>query len=492
MARVVVIGAGFGGLSAAAYLAQAGHAVTVLERAGQPGGRARVVRQAGFTFELGPSWYLMPDVFAEWFAQFGHRPADFYNLVALEPSYQVVGHDQTFSVPRPPAVFEVFERLEPGAGAALRQLLAKAEREYAEVRGGLLELDGLDWRQALRRDVLGYVLRPELARSYHGRIKRYFRSPALQQAMEFMTVFMGGSPHNIPAFYSLLAHVDMNLGGWYPMGGFGAVARAVAAVAQEQGARLEYGADVTAILVRGGRVAGVRAGGQAIPADLVVSGADYRFTETQLLPEAARSLPEAYWRRRQLSPTGLLVTLGVKGRVPNLLHHNLFFDTDWDRHFREVFQENVWSRDPLFYLCVPSKTDPGVAPAGHENLFVLAPMAAGTHPGQSELEAGADRLTARIERAAGQPFAASIVTRSVYGPEYFEREFHAAGGNAFGLSHTLTQSALLRAPLRSRRLPNLYYTGQSTNPGTGVPMVLLSGKIVSGIIMKDSRAKPGT
>lgn len=485
MAKIVVIGAGFGGLSAAAHLAKAGHAVTVLERNEAAGGRAKVATSGGFTFDLGPSWYLMPDVFDEWFANFGHRPSDFYELIALEPSYQVIGHDRRFGVPRPPAVFDVFEHYEPGAGDRLRQLLKRAEHEYAQVRGGLLELDGLDWRQALRPDVLGYILRPELARSYHGRIKQYVREPLLQQAMEFMTVFMGGSPKNIPAYYSLLAHVDMGLGGWYPMGGFGAVARAVEAVAREQGATIEYNREVEAIETRQGRVTGVRAGGEVWEADVVVSGADYHHTETALLADRDRSYSGSYWQRKQLSPSGLMVTLGVKRRLPNLLHHNLFFDTDWDRHFREVFDERRWSKAPLFYLCVPSRTDPHVAPAGHENLFALAPMAAGTRPSAAMLRQTADGIIRRIERAAGESFADDIVEQAVYGPDYFTNTFHAYGGNAFGLSHTLLQSAVLRPRLKSRKVAGLYYVGQYTNPGTGVPMVLISGKIVSKVIERD-------
>lgn len=483
--RIVVIGAGFAGLSAAAYLAKAGHNVTVLEKNHQPGGRARVVHQQGFTFELGPSWYLMPDVFEDWFADFGFKPADYYELRALEPSYQVIGAAAQFTVPRPPAVFETFDKLEPGAGQQLRRLLVKAEREYTMVRGGLLELDGLDIRQAFRRDVLSYILNPELARSYHSRIKQYFRHPDLQHAMEFMTVFMGGSPRNIPAYYSLLAHVDMGLGGWYPMGGFGAVARGVESVAKHLGVMIQYGTEVEQIITQGSKVSGVRANGQAIAADAVVSGADYAFTETHLLDESDRSLGALYWKKKQLSPSALLLTLGLRRPVPGLLHHNLFLDSPWDRHFTEVFDQRVWSQNPLFYLCVPSKTDPQVAPAGHENLFFLAPMAAGTHPSQGVLEATANRLIRRVEQASGEPLEHNIVTQTIYGPDYFRHTFHALDGNAFGLSHTLRQSAVLRPPLRSRKVAGLYYAGQYTNPGTGVPMVLLSGKIVSKVIGKD-------
>jgi phytoene desaturase len=480
-----VIGAGFAGLSTAAYLSKAGYAVTVFERGDQPGGRARVVREAGFTFELGPSWYLMPDVFDEWFADFGHTTSDFYDLVALDPSYQVIGHGDRFDITRPPHVLDLFEEREPGAGKRLAKLLERTEREYRQVRGGALGLDGLSLRPYLRRDVLEFALHPQLLLSYHRRIQHYVKNRDLQHALEFMTVFMGGSPHNIPAIYSLLAYVDMGLGGWYPMGGFGRVAAGIESVAREQGATIEYNAEVARIVTHKGQATGVVVNGEVHHAEVVVSAADYHFTETRLLADPDRSYDEAYWRKRQLSPSALLVALGVKQRLPQLQHHNLFFDANWDGHFNDVFKRQVWSRDPLFYLCVPSRTDPGVAPAGHENLFLLAPMAAGTQPDESLMNETADRLIGRVEQAAGERFSPNIVTRNVYGPSYFHEAFHAYAGNAFGLSHTLRQTAVLRPPLRSRRVSGLYYAGQYTNPGTGVPMVLLSGKIVTNVIGND-------
>lgn len=482
--HIVIIGAGFAGMSAAAHLAKAGYKVTVVERTDQPGGRARVVHDGNYTFELGPSWYMMPDVFEEWFATFGHAPSDFYQLKSLDPSYRVFDSHKTFDMFSTPKAFAAAEALEPGAGKRLRQLLARTEHEYKDVRAGLLELDGLQLRQGARPDVLKFLLNPELAGSYHRRIKRYAHSTELQHALEFMTVFMGGSPQNIPAYYSLLAYVDIGLGGWYPMGGFGAVARAIESVAKQQGVDFIYNTDVERIVVEQGKATGVQTGGSFMPADIVVSGADYHFTETKLLSKTNRSYSDHYWQSRQLSPSALLVTLGVTRKIDALSHHNLFFDTDWDGHFAEVFEKKTWSDHPLFYLCAPSRTDPGVAPRGHENLFFLAPMAAGTHPTAKQLEDSADNLIARVERATGQRFSSDIESRHVYGPEYFEDTFHALGGNAFGLSHTLRQSAVLRARMQSRRVSNLFYTGQYTNPGTGVPMVLLSGKVVARVIQE--------
>jgi phytoene desaturase len=309
----------------------------------------------------------------------------------------------------------------------------------------------------------------------------------LQHVLEFMTVFMGGSPRNVPAYYSLLTYVDMTMGGWYPMGGFGAVAHAFESVAQEAGADIRYSAKVTNIETKNGRVQAVWIGDERIACDAVIANADYHFVETQLLADDVRSYNEKYWQQRQISPAGLIVSLGVKRKLSGLQHHNLFFDVEWDKHFSEVFKENTWSKKPLFYLCVPSKTDPDVAPAGHENLFILAPMAAGTNPSASDMNAVADDMITRIESRINEQFAGDIVTREVLGPEYFRTTFNAYKGNAFGLSHTFAQSAVLRPRLQSRRVKNLFYTGQYTNPGTGVPMVIQSGTLAAGLVAKELR-----
>jgi phytoene desaturase len=487
MKHVIVIGAGFGGLSAAAHLAQNNYRVTVLEATDQPGGRARVVKNKGYTFDLGPSWYLMPDVFEEWFSRFGHKPSDFYELTQLKPSYKVFEQDQQFDVNTAPEVFELFERLEPGSAKKLKQLLGKTAQEYQEVRSGLLALDGLQLRQGLRPDVLRFLLRPELARSYHSRIKQYIQNPSLQHVLEFMTVFMGGSPANVPAYYSLLTHVDMGLGVWYPQGGFGAVARAFESVAREMGASFTYNKPVTRIEAKDGVVAAVWCGDERIACDAVVANADYHFVETQLLEPKDQSYTERYWSKRQLAPSGLIVTAGVTKKLPNLLHHNLFFDVDWDRHFNDVFVSKQWSDAPLFYLCAPSKSDRSVAPEGHENLFFLAPMAAGVKPSAKQIETAVQNMLSRTEAAIDTSFTADIEVQESYTSQYFEQTFNAYLGNAFGLSHTMFQSAVLRPRLQSKKLANLYYSGQFTNPGTGVPMVIQSGEITAKLIAEHTR-----
>lgn len=486
MKRAVVIGAGFGGMSAAAYLARDGYEVTVLERNDQPGGRAYSVERDGFRFELGPSWYMMPDVFDEFFGDFGHHVSDFYELRALLPSYRVFdGAGQALDIGGMGETTALFESVAPGAGAGLKRLLAATEREYRAVRQDILIMDWTSRRQALRPEVLKFLLNPEMVRSYDSRIRNYIKDERLVRVLEFMTVFMGGSPQNIPGMYSLLAYVDMGLGISYPLGGFRAVAQAFQAVGEELGVTYRFGVEATGIRVLEGAVARVEvAGGESIAADVVVANADYHHVQTKLLAPQWREIQERAWRRKTLSPSGLLLSLGVKGRLSGLLHHNLFFDTDWQEHFDKVFRTKVWSQEPLFYLCVPSKTDPNVAPFGHENLFVLAPQAAGVEPSQKELNATIANVVERIERQTGGPVAANVVTRDVRTATFFEDTFHAYQGNAFGLAHTLRQSALFRPPVKAQKVDGLYYAGQYTNPGTGVPMVVLSGKTVAEAVKR--------
>ncbi len=483
--RALVIGAGFGGLSAAAYLAKAGYNVTVFEKNDQPGGRAMVLRRKGFTFDLGPSWYMMPDVFEEFFANFGKHPSDYYKLVQLLPSYRVFTRREQHDVYPAPKAQELFESLEPGSGVRLQELLNITGDDYQKVRSGLLDLDGTQLRQTLNPDVLRILGRRSSRQSYHRRIGQYAHTPELQHILEFMTVFMGGSPHNIPAIYALLNYVDMGLGIWYPMGGFGRVVDAFVKVAAEQGVSFVYNAPVSRIITEKGKVVGVKAGDKLYTADLVVANADYHHVETELLQPNNRSYSAEYWTKRTLSPSGLLAYIGLNKKVPGLRHHNLLFDVNWDRHFREVFDQKLWSPRPLVYVSCPSKTDHTVAPKGQENIFILAPMANGLHPRQQTMEQTVDAILTRLEKLTSASIKNNVVFRDVRGHRYFEQTFNAYQGNAFGLAHTLRQSGPLRARMKSKKLSNLYYVGQYTNPGTGVPMVVTSGKVVARLIAKE-------
>lgn len=486
--KVVVIGAGFSGLSTACYLAQAGFDVTVLEKNARAGGRAMVMKSHGFTFDLGPSWYMMPDVFEEFFADFDRTPDDYYELVQLDPSYRVYTEKNRYDITTAPHVFRLFEQVQPGSSVGLERLLKKTAKEYAMVRKDLLSKPMLNALGAVNPSALKLLLNPSLLGNYDARIRRFVDHPELTKILEFMVVFMGGSPKNIPALYSLLTHVDMGQGIWYPQGGFGRVVDALLDLAHELGVQLRYNHEVTRIVTTFREVNGVETAHGVIKCDAVVAAADYRHVETQLLDDRQRSYSDRYWKRRTVSPSGLLGYIGVDRPVSGLLHHNLFLDTDWDQHFNQVFDQKVWSDEPLFYVCAPSKTDPSVAPKGKENLFILAPMAAGEQPSRDVLETTMDRVLRRIEQKTGASIRRHVIFRDVRAQNYFTETFNAYRGNAFGLAHTLRQSAFLRPRLKSRSIEGLYYAGQFTNPGTGVPIAILSGKVVSSLI-KETWAK---
>lgn len=481
--KVVVVGAGFGGLSAAAYLARDGYDVTVLEKNDQPGGRAMILKKKGFTFDLGPSWYMMPDVFDDFFADFGKKTSDYYQLKRLNPSYRVYTNTEHHDVrTAKDGGLQLFDDIEPGSADKIRALLKKANKEYDLVREHLLMRDYMGFGDLVNPKALGMLAKPELIRPYHNRIKKAVNNEDLQKILEFMVVFMGGSPQNIPAVYSLLAHVDFNLGIWYPMGGFGAVARAFESLCKELGVTIRYNAEVTHIEIEENQACAVHVGNERIVADTVVMNADYHHAETKLLKHQNRSYSEQYWSKRTLSPSSLLIYLGVNKKVPGLLHHTMFFDADWHGHFNQVFKTKTWVTRPLFYVGTPSKSDPVVAPEGKENIVILVPIANGLQVDAAHRDELVSSVIARMEARIGTKFAEDIIVKEVRDTAYFEDTFHAYKGNSFGLAHTLAQTAPLRPRMQSRKVKNLFYVGQYTNPGTGVPIVILSGKVVSRLM----------
>lgn len=479
--HVAVIGAGFGGLSCAAYLAQAGYKVTVLEKNSLPGGRANVIKKKGFTFDAGPSWYMMPDVFDEFFGDFGYHTKDFFLLTRLNPAYQVVTNNSSFTVPSYPKTKRLIAQLDSEAKESFEQFYQQTKKDYRVVRRDVLNQPMVKARELLQPSIINFLLGRDMYRSYHRRIRSVTRQPDLQHTLEFMSVFMGGSPKQIPGIYALLAYVDMGLGVFYPQGGFGVVAKAFEQVAKKQGATIHYNSPVEKIVTHSGRAKAVQVNGVELPVDAVVANADYQFVEARLLATKDRHYQKAYWQKADISPSGLLLFLGVNQRLANLRHHNLFFDTDWDEHFTQL-QHGRWATQPLFYVSVPSKTDTSVAPTGSENLFVLAPMPPGKQASEKTITQVSNNIIERIEKQVGSDFRGDIVVQEARAHNYFKDTFHAYQGNAFGMSHTLKQSAVFRPKMQSKQIDNLFYAGQYTNPGTGVPMVVLSGKVAAGLV----------
>lgn len=485
--KIVVIGAGFAGLAVASCLAKAGHTVTLVEKNKTPGGRARVFQAGGFVFDMGPSWYWMPDVFEQYFAFFERKSADFYQLKRLDPSYRVFfGKEGTVDLPAAmPDLYDLFNGLEPGSGAALQEFLKQAAYKYEVGMRKLVYKPGRSLKEFMSLRLLLDVLRLDVFKSLHGHARKFFNHPQLLQIIEFPVLFLGATPRNTPALYSLMNYADMGLGTWYPMGGMHKIVEGLVHLAEEQGVKLVMDCPVHEIRVENGRATRVVTGKGDFAADVVVAGADYHHVEQELLAPRWRTYSAGYWQKRTMAPSSLLFYLGVDKKLKNLQHHNLFFDRDFKQHAQEIYDQPQWPSDPLFYACVPSITDASVAPAGKENLFLLVPVAPGLEDTEEIREQYYIRIMNRLEALTGQSIRDVVVYKRSYAHQDFISDYHAFRGNAYGLANTLKQTALLKPSLKSSRVKNLYYTGQLTVPGPGVPPALISGQVVAKEIQKD-------
>lgn len=484
--KVAVIGAGFGGLSAAAYLAKAGCEVHVFEQNDWPGGRAMVYERGGYRFDTGPGWYLMPEVFEQIFADFGKRPDDYYELIQLQPSYGVFFEDDYQAVRPAPAVYKDFDEREPGAGRKLSRYLEQTEREYKKVYEQLLSADRISLRRVAGPAALDVLLTPRLLGSFHQRIAGVVQDDKLRQILEFVTNFVGGSPKTVPGFYGLLNWADFGQGSWYPRGGFGAVVKAFAVLAEAQGAVLHYGSAVDSIAVEGSHARAITVGGQRLEFSAIVAAADYCHVETELLPDHARSYGKKFWQDKTLSPSAVVGLLGVSRKLP-LPHHSLFFDAPWQQHFNDVFDKHQVGERPLFLVTAPSRTDVSAAPAGCENLTVVVPVSNRAEISHQLAGQLIDQAIGRIEKNTGVMFRQRLAVKEVLPPSHFGDRFNACRNSAYGLSHTLLQSGPMRPPSRSKKVFNLYYAGQYTAPGTTVAWTLLSGRTAAGLVTGERR-----
>jgi phytoene desaturase len=489
--RAVVIGAGVGGLASAALLARAGFQVTILEKNDSIGGRARLWREGGFTFDMGPSWYLMPEVFEDFFAVFGRSREQYYRLTELSPYYRVFfqpGEWVDITSERQ-KVLDLFESFEAGGAKRLEKYLDRARYKYEVAMKEFLYKDYGSVFDFLNARMLIEGTRLNVFGRLDRSVRRYFSDRRARQILEYAMVFLGTSPQAAPALYSIMSHVDLNLGVHYPIGGLSAAAAGIAKLAEEQGVRIRLGAEVRGIHVDdgSGRATRVVTAEDEVETDVVLVNADYAFSETNLLEDRYKTLPGRYWKRRVFAPSMFILYLGLNKSLRNVVHHNLYFSEDWNEHFDTIFKVPTWPQEPCFYVSCISKTDPQMAPRGQENLFVLVPVAPGLTDGETFRERYADQVIEHIEKVIGEQFRSSIVVRRVFSHRDFISDYNAYEGTALGLAHTLNQTAFFRPAFRSKKVENLYYAGQYTHPGVGVPMVLIAAQVASRLITGDSR-----
>jgi len=484
--KVIVIGAGFSGLAAATSLAQAGHEVTILEKNEIAGGRARKFEVDGFTFDMGPSWYWMPDVFDNYFERFGKKTSDYYDLKRLDPSYQIYfGENDIMDVPAKMNELEaMFEQYEPGSAKNLRHFLGEAKYKYEVGMNEFVFKPSHSIMEFADVRVLKSMFRLQMLTSMSKHVRQLFKNEKLIKLLEFPVLFLGATPGNTPAMYSLMNYADLSLGTWYPMGGMHKIVEGMVALAEEFGVEIKLGEEVKKVYVPNGHATRVITENGEYECDAVVGAADYHHIEQQILEPQHRRYSEDYWTKRTMAPSSLLFYLGIDEKLEKLHHHNLFFDEDFELHATEIYEDPKWPSKPLFYVCAPSVTDASVAPVGKENIFVLIPLAPDLDDTEALREKYYNIVMERLEKHTGQSIRAHVIYKRSYAHADFKKDYHAFRGNAYGLANTLLQTAFLKPKMKSKKVENLFYAGQLTTPGPGVPPSLISGQVVATEISK--------
>ena len=487
MAKISVIGSGFSGLSAACFAAKAGNDVTVYEKNSTVGGRARSFSEQGFMFDMGPSWYWMPDIFESFFSEFGKKASDYYDLVQLEPGFQIIfGKDDVLPLPASMnGIEEVFESIEKGSAVKLRKFLAEGKYKYDVGMKHLVNTPSYSWLEFAKPDVIKGVFRLDVFRSVKSHVADHFTDPRLRALMEFPVLFLGAMPDNIPALYSLMNYAAISLGTWYPMGGMVKIVEGMQQLATSLGVKFRTNAAVDHVILEGGKISGLHVNGANESTDGLIASGDYNHMEQKLLPAQYRNYPAEYWDDKTFAPSCLIFYLGVNKKIKKLIHHNLFFDTSLDVHSKEIYQNPSWPSDPLFYVCAPSKTDPNVAPEGMENLFVLIPVATGLKDTPDVREEYYQKVMKRMELLCDDTIADHVVYKKSYCVNDFVNDYNAFKGNAYGLANTLRQTAVLKPTLRNKKIKNMFYAGQLTVPGPGVPPALISGRLAAEELIKN-------
>jgi phytoene desaturase len=482
--NIHIIGSGFSALSASCYLAKQGYNVTVLEKNDTLGGRARQFQKDGFTFDLGPSWYWMPDVFERFFADFGKKPSDYYTLDKLSPGYEVYfGENSSLKISdNLENIYKMFEEEEKGSAKHLKTFLDSAKSNYDTAIKDLVYKPGVSPLELVNTTTVARV--SQFFSSVRKQVRKNIKSPKLIKILEFPVLFLGAKPSNTPAFYNFMNYADFGLGTWHPRGGMYTVIEGIVSLAESLGVHFVKNANVDKIITdTSNKIIGLQVNGENIETELVLSGADYHHTET-LLNQNLRQYSEKYWDKKTFAPSSLLFYVGFDKKIENVSHHTLFFDTDFDVHAKEIYDNPQWPTDPLFYANFTSITDKTSAPEGKEAGFFLIPLAPGIKDTEALREEYFHKIMDRFEKLTNQKVKEHILFNRSFCVNDFKEEYNSYKGNAYGMANTLLQTAFLRPKIKSSKVKNLYFTGQLTVPGPGVPPALISGKIASELIIK--------
>lgn len=486
--KIIVIGSGFGGLCSAALLAKDGYDVTVLEKNPRLGGRAMTFDRKGYHFDMGPSWYLMPEVFEDYMKIFGKNIADYISLRPLDPMYRMFFSptDHIDIVRDLEQNLKMFESIEKGANVSIRAYLDQAKTQYEIAMKHFLYTEFKSIFDFIKPELLTVGKKVPVFKNLQDHIASFTKDNRLQKILGYTMVFLGGAPSNTPALYSLMSHVDYNLGVFYPMGGFGALADAFVKLGKEYGVRYYPSHTVKRIKTENGKATTVITDKKSFQADLVLANADYQHVESKLLLEADRTYSASYWESKTLAPSAFIIHLGIKGRVPNLKHHNLILTHDWQKHFDDIFKKPKWPSQPSYYVCCPTKTDNTIAPKNCDELFILVPVASGLKDTPLQRKKYYEKIMDDLELHLKYPVRSHIAYKRMYAHADFTADYNAYKGTALGLAHTLSQTAILRPSMKSKKVSNLYFVGQYTQPGIGVPIAVISAQLVAKRIHEEN------
>lgn len=483
--KVIVIGSGFSSLSAACYLSKNGYDVTVYEKNNTIGGRARQLKKDGFTFDMGPSWYWMPDIFNNFFADFDKKTSDYYTLEKLDPAYKIFFSDDVITIgDSMDKICTEFERIEKGSAHYLKAFINEAQENYKIAINKIVLRPGLSPLELLTPETILKV--DQFFKTISSQVRKKFKNPKLISTLEFPVLFLGAKPSKTPSFYNFMNFADFGLGTWHPKGGMYQVIKAMKNLAQELGVTLNTDSPIEKIIIEQKKAKGVICKGESIYADFIVSGADYHHSET-LIDEKYRQYSEAYWDKKTFAPSSLLFYVGFDKKLANIQHHNLFFDTDFELHAKEIYDRPKWPKDPLFYANFPSITDDSMAPNDCEAGFFLIPIAPNLEDTPKLRKHYFDIILKRFQEQTNQNVEDNILFNESFCVKDFKEQYNSYKGNAYGLANTLSQTAFLRPNLKSKKVRNLFFTGQLTVPGPGVPPALISGKLVSQLIAKTNK-----